>query len=686
MNNRPSLLIHIARILNLTPGALSNWQKRYDDFPQPVASEGKRRLYLLSEIKEFMSRHDLKAGELSAGGHGARKLDVIEEQLIRSVMTALRSMTPVGPGSLLAAAVLAVVAKEKPDGLANAEALGKVVAQLESADGDFRVGLQVLRALPAGALDSLLGNWSTVAAQVDHVRIADSLRSYVRETSTRNLGAEHTSSPSIAALLRGITSGLDILDMCSGFGMALREYSSSTNRRVGQEINAEVAALSRLLARLDGYSVEILNEDALAVCHEEWISSGFHAVLVDAPIAMRQRDDQISPTDLRWTHHAVSRASLADDYWIQSALAYLRQSDEANAFRAAVVLRPGWFFDGAGGPFRDALLKSGVVEAVISLGSGIIPQTAIPVSVLVLRKFARVNTRVKMIDAQEAGRVIRGLRTLSEAEIKAIAAALDGHSGNQVIDTVKVLDVSVQEILQNGSVLDVRRYIVDTQAPVSINTALNDLDGAMAGLAKAMAALTRSLSELRPREILDLQTVPKTGFTSVPLAGGKHNESMVRSAFKSRRQGEEWTPDDVRPDDVVVCTMGVQAGDAVSGQELLERRLNWSKIWIIRTNDPRVRQDYLLAWARYGSLDRQVKRLITGTTVPTIAMRDIPRVTLPVPSRESQIQIAQWGHLLDTLTQETTNVSLVHADLIHAAKAVSATYFIELDHYETRPQ
>jgi hypothetical protein len=507
----------------------------------------------------------------------------------------------------------------------------------------------------------------------------------VDETSTRKLGAEFTTSTSVAKLIEEITSGLDVLDMCCGYGTTLREFRRKTRVRVGQEINHEVATLARLLARVEGYEVEILNEDSLAVCHTDWLRIGFHTVIVDPPMGVRLREDQVSPTDLRWTHSAVARSTQAEDYWIQSALAYLRPSSVEAPFRAVVILRSGWFFDGSGGPFRDALLKAGVVEAVISLGSGTKMSTAIPVSILVLRKAGIGSAKVRMIDATEAGRVRRGVRELELEEIKAIAAAMNGRETGQTISTVKVLDVPIQEVLQNGSVLDVRRYLPNDRSAASLGMAVKELNKVVDLLSKAFRAIGDSLSELNPTGILDVDSMSSSGLQLVKLASDEMQSNLVQSYFKSRRPGEEWSTDDVRPSDVVVSMMGVGAGSAISGRELIAKQPAWTKVWILRTVRERIDPEYLLAWARYGGLETQTRRLISRSTVPTLAMRDIKQISLPVVDFETQKRIAIWGKRLDELSERLLVLGDVQAEFIGAAKGVTSAFFVELDRRESKP-
>ena len=60
MNPDNLSLSEISEMLGISLSSLSNWQKRYDDFPQPVQNSGRKRTYRLADIKGFITRHDLQ--------------------------------------------------------------------------------------------------------------------------------------------------------------------------------------------------------------------------------------------------------------------------------------------------------------------------------------------------------------------------------------------------------------------------------------------------------------------------------------------------------------------------------------------------------------------------------------------------------------------------------------------------
>lgn len=300
MNSTPISLVQISSALSLSPGTLSNWQKRYEGFPEPASILGKRRLYRMEDIQAFMARHDLKTGEANS----ATNRKVSEEQRFVNYLTnELRGNHAMGPEIVLAIAATAF--RIYPQ----LHEFRKNHGTPHSITADLMLGTELLVRGAKNDADTDVSDWKDAPASLDPVALAVALRYVLEKTSGRQYGGQYTTSPSVARLLSKIATGLEVLDMCSGYGNLLNEYHRGSRRIVGQEINETVAAISRVLAFLEGYTVEIYNEDSIATFHPEWIRDGFDAIAIDPPMGMRLRDDQIDPNDLRWTFFPQSKTS-----------------------------------------------------------------------------------------------------------------------------------------------------------------------------------------------------------------------------------------------------------------------------------------------------------------------------------------------------------------------------------------
>ena len=669
MNSAPISLVQISSALSLSPGTLSNWQKRYEGFPEPASIFGRRRLYRMEDIQAFMARHDLKTGEANS----ATNRKVSEEQRFVNYLTnELRGNHAMGPEIVLAIAATAF--RIYPQ----LHEFRKNHGTPHSIVDDLKLGAELLVRGAKNDADIDISDWKDAPASLNPLALAVALRYVLKKISGRQYGGEYTTSPSVARLLSKIANGLDVLDMCSGYGTLLSEYHRGSRRIVGQEINATVAAISRVLAFLEGYTVEIYSEDSIATFHPEWIRDGFDAIAIDPPMGMRLRDEQIDPNDLRWTFLPQSKTNQGDDFWIQSALAYLQSSSVEVSFRAALHLRSGWFFDGSEGPMREALLKSGLIESVIALASGTSVGSGISTNILVLRKVGVVLNSVRMIDARDAGHLVNGQRSFTNEEINSIVAALRGQGAQDSKSKIKVLDVSLKEILENGSVLNVNRYITDAQQVKSLDESIRNFETAINSLKSALGHMGDVLDTASTGRLVDIKSQYDVEYKMYPLNQTGSDNSPVISLFKNRPQGSEWTQDDILADDIVVSTAGSQVGQALMGNEVLERNLRWSKVWIIRTQSRVINPHYVAAWAKYGGLEIQIRPLVSGTTVPMLSKRDLDRVEIPIPSKELQTVIALWGEMVTSMASVFKNLGETQNEFLISIQNIGTSFFADL--------
>jgi hypothetical protein len=641
MNEKPVSLIQISRQIGIGPATLSNWQNRFEDFPAPRELVGQRRLYSLDDIRAFMARHDLKVAERKS--ESVR--NSVEADAIFNTMDILRSHVGVEGGGLILAAAIAVVAIESPDALRDAQSASSVIRNvIQELSSDLVVDVLPESLWTSREFERVVEEWQkSDSLEVD--RITRSLRNSVQTFSQNRFSAQFVTPTGMARLIHKLAPGIDVLDMCCGVGSILSEYKRGSRRIVGQEINASTALLHRLLNRAECGHAEILCEDSLATCHEDWMQEGFFSVVAVPPLGLRLREDQIVPTDLRWTFSAQAKRNNADDFWIQNALAYLRTSSGELAFRGVLVLRPGWFFEGHETAMRDALVKSGVVEAVVSLGGGLLRSTQIPLCILILRKGGSVNRPVRMVDASEVGLANRSVRLLSNTDADQIVAAVNGGSSAVRHSRIKVKDVSVSEILENSAILAVSRY---TQEPVeeviSLGEAIEKAESALQELQKTLDEFKKQLSGPLLSSIEKM--LPETN--SVQSSHLKVEDMMekgagIESLFKTRQPGRSWTRDEILYSDIVIGLVGGALGQAMLGNDFVEHDVKWNKIWILRPHPDFVLPEYLLTWARFGGLMVQLRPLASGTTVQMVAKRDIFRITVPIPDQKTQEQIAKWG-------------------------------------------
>jgi hypothetical protein len=247
-----------------------------------------------------------------------------------------------------------------------------------------------------------------------------------------------------------------------------------------------------------------------------------------------------------------------------------------------------------------------------------------------------------------------------------------------------VLDVPVLELLQNGSVLNVGRYITDAQQVASLDDSIRSFEKAIGSLKTSLSQLGRVLNEVTANPLAQAENWFKNELALLPMNPKDSDNYPVVSLFKNRVQGSEWTRDEILADDVVVCTAGSQVGQALTGNEIHDRNVQWSKVWILRVRSRHVDPRYLATWAKYGGLELQIRPLVSGSTIPTLTKRDLERVEVPVPSVETQMKIATWGDMVTAMAAVFRNFGNTQNEFLASIQNLGASFFSDLQSTEER--
>ena len=325
---------------------------------------------------------------------------------------------------------------------------------------------------------------------------------------------------------------------------------------------------------------------------------------------------------------------------------------------------------------RDALLKSGVIEAVIAVGSGTSAGSMISTNILVLRKVGVVMNSVRMIDARDVGHLVNGRRSFTNEEIESIVAALRGKGGQGTGGKIKVLDVPLKEILENGSVLNVNRYITDALQVKSLDESIRIFENTVNALKLSLYQVSGVVDSGNFRALAQVKNQYDSECEMYPL-NQIDNPSIV-SLFKNRLKGSDWR-DVVRQDDIVVSIAGSQVGQAMMGLEFLERNIQWSRVWIIRTQSDKINPRYIAAWATFGGLELQIRPLVSGSTISMLVKRDLDRVVIPIPSRETQNSIALLGETATSLANVFKNFGDTQNEFLTSLRNLGISFFSDFN-------
>jgi len=320
----------IARLAGVTRAAVSNWRRRHEDFPAPVAGTPSSPLFSLAEIRAW----------LDGQGKGT---DASEEVQLWDELRAGY------PDSILT-------------GLAD-------TAGLLAEDAPGR--------LPGQAVERV----RRLAGQASPARLLEALAVRLSSTAPR-AGADSASAPGLVRLVARYTgaAAASVFDPACGTGSLLLAVGAPDARRAGQDSDPDAARLTLARAGLErpGGKTEVRTGDALR--DDQWTGERFELVVCDPPIATADWGREELLMDPRWETAVPPRA--------ESELAWLLHSyaHTAPGGRTAVVMSASAAYRRTGRRVRADLVRGGLLTEVIALPPGLAGGHAQSVHLWLLRR------------------------------------------------------------------------------------------------------------------------------------------------------------------------------------------------------------------------------------------------------------------------------------------------------------
>lgn len=338
----------IARIAGVTRAAVSNWRRRYEDFPAPAGGSATSPLFDLAAVQTWLDRQR-KGQDVSA-----------EVQLWQALRAASGDdMT----GALADAAQLLAGGPDTPP-------------------------------LP----DDVVRPARELAAQGSPGEVVEALAERFTD-SVRRAGSDQVTAPRIVRALRhlagDVPAGATVLDPACGIGTLLLAVGPRRGtRRRGQESDARSARFAQLRADLTGHEdVTIVAGDSLRDDH--WSGLRADLVVCDPPVGDSDWGREDLLLDSRWELGIPSRAE-GELAWLQHAYAHT-----APGGRVLMVMPASVAYRKAGRRIRAELVRRGILAQVTALPPGVAASHALPVHLWELRRPATPGaaaTSVRMVD------------------------------------------------------------------------------------------------------------------------------------------------------------------------------------------------------------------------------------------------------------------------------------------------
>ncbi len=343
----------IARLAGVTRAAVSNWRRRYPDFPRPAAGTSTSPLFPLAEVQQWLERQG--KGQETSG----------EVELWRELR-----------------------AQHGDDMLT---ALGSVATQLLDDPASHR-------------FPPLTGSAAAVVTALAVERGTQALYSDLIErciVSTARSGGEPMSTPTLARIVAALAGPVDtadaiVYDPACGAGTLLLGIGPAAHY-YGQDLNSTTAAITELRSRLDGTSVTVACGDSLR--DDRFAGLRADLVVCEPPVGVADWGREGLLLDPRW-ELGVPPRSESELAWVQHCYAHT-----APGGRTLVVLPASVAYRRAGRRIRAELVRRGFLASVVALPPGLISNHSLPVYLWELRRPVEGDadpTHIRMIDLSTA--------------------------------------------------------------------------------------------------------------------------------------------------------------------------------------------------------------------------------------------------------------------------------------------
>lgn len=663
-------LSDIAELANVTRSAVSNWRKRYEDFPKGRYS-GDHLRFEEKEVVDWLAKKGYSTLDRSHGMALWLRTSSVRNKLSTEDFEDLILGLAVGSKYITEDILLNGSSKHSEDPIPKA-AQEKFLTLLVEKDILTNEAAEFLR---DNRRYFVKNDLVAYLAEIEPNQLAKTI-DYVLARSAKlqkKLGADYgfigsNTSKLLSSL--ALNSSGRILDPACGIGNVLISIGikEKYKRIVGIDVNERALRIAKNRAILYGVEAEFLQPtDVLQ--SEPLPNELFDVVVAEPPFAMRW-DSAIAITDSRYKY-GIPPKSNSEFAWLQVVISKL--SDKGRGY----VLTPlGPLYRASNErSIRQQLLIHNKVAAIVELPGKILPNTSIPLALWVLDS-ENTTGEVLFVDASQESDFI-----------KTVPAFLTNNIYNSAKSKIPSRSVSIKEILQTDETLNLLPSKWISREEINYKNVVSNFDDAVSNLETGLtnlAKLSPTIPQIESKTISQKHTfrslIDEAFIEINPLRRAKfddYEESVRPSVISSSRLREEYWPQILEnfqisnepgttiPGDILITKKNRKIHSVVDshGGHFVDNFID-----VIRIRNQEIINPYFLALQITGSWNESN---FSSNLIPRLLLNDLE---VSLPSKSFQ----------DSFVQKIWDLHLIKAEglkLISAIDEITKSS-LEAIHYE----
>ena len=456
-----------------------------------------------------------------------------------------------------------------------------------------------------------------LAKQVDSATLRDFILHYDFSSDGGKFSGEH-GTPSCVSKLALAILDVDEKEHVADFGCGNGDFLVELAEQqpmadlYGIDINPSSACLSQIRMDLLGNDAQIVRGDMLS----GEVTGPFEKIFSNYPFGMRMtsmgRGGKYCDA-YRTGETGFGRPSSAD--WIFNKVICDSLAPDGTA---VAIMTNGAAFNGGDKQARKYFLDNGMIKAVVALPGNLFRYTAIPTTLII---FGRNEGPVRFVDASDLALPGRRWDTMGEDEINAI---LDRLANDDDFSRL----VSKDELAATEYNLFPSRYLgrnIELENSTPLGSLALSIERGSALTAKELDALTvdedTGLSYLRLSDITD----------------GCIGDNLPHLRELDPKTERQW----LRTGDLIVSKNGapfkIAVADVPEGQSIMAN----GNLYIIRLNTDQINPYFAAAFLASDDGKELMDRMVVGTTIPNLPLRNLKDIELPVPPMDEQEEVAR---------------------------------------------